>query len=299
MLFTKNLRPGITALQLEVLKEKNILADVLRLDLIHPIISGNKWFKLKEYLTEAKQQNKTTIITFGGAFSNHIIATAAFCEEQGLKSAGIIRGEKPEKLSHTLQAAAKCGMDLSFVEREKYKTKEIPATIFKKYMDAYIINEGGYGIPGMKGAGSILDFANSNEYSHIITAVGTGTTLAGLVEASSDTQIVIGISSLKNNLELQDEINYLLSPVNKNRFQLLHQFHFGGYAKYTVELIAFMNNWFSMTGIPSDFVYTGKLFYAFNALATGGSFPPGSKILLIHSGGLQGNNSLKKGTLIF
>jgi 1-aminocyclopropane-1-carboxylate deaminase len=298
-LFTKNLRPGITALQLEVLKEKNILADVLRLDLIHPIISGNKWFKLKEYLTEAKQQNKTTIITFSGAFSNHIIATAAFCKEQGLKSTGIIRGEQPAKLSHTLQAAANCGMDLFFVEREKYKNKEIPAIVFEKYPDAYIIKEGGYGIPGMKGAGSILDFANSNEYSHIITAVGTGTTLAGLVETSSDQQRVIGISSLKNNLELQNQINHLLSPANKNRFQLLHQFNFGGYAKYTVELIAFMNNWFSITGIPSDFVYTGKLFYAFNDLVADNFFPNGSKILLIHSGGLQGNNSLKKGTLIF
>src|SRR5213592_1139133 len=102
MLFNKNLGPHIDALQLEELKEKNIRADVLRLDWIHPVISGNKWFKLKEYVAEAKQQNKTTIITFGGAFSNHIIATAAFCETEGIKSVGIIRGEKPAELSHTL-----------------------------------------------------------------------------------------------------------------------------------------------------------------------------------------------------
>lgn len=286
-------------LQLESLKEKNIQADVLRLDLIHPVISGNKWFKLKQYLAEAIQQNKSAIITFGGAFSNHIIATAALCQEQGLKSVGIIRGEKPATLSHTLQDALKCGMDLFFVEREKYKLKEIPPDVIENYPEAYVINEGGYGMPGMNGAKTILDFAGAANYTHILAAIGTGTTLAGLVEASCEKQNVIGISSLKNNLDLQDQINQLLSSHHKNRFQLLHQFHFGGYAKYTQELIHFMNYWFTATGIPSDFVYTGKLFYAFNALASENFFPRDSKLLLIHSGGLQGNDSLKKRTLIF
>jgi 1-aminocyclopropane-1-carboxylate deaminase len=299
MLFTKNLRPEINTLQLEELSKRNVEADVLRLDLVHPVISGNKWFKLKEYMPEAIEQNKSAIITFGGAFSNHIIATAAFCKEQGLKSVGIIRGEKTANLSHTLQDAMNCGMDLFFVEREKYKIKEIPVEVKTKYPDAYIINEGGYGLPGARGAAAILDLIDSNQYTHILVAVGTGTTLAGLTEALMEEQNIIGISALKNNFDLQDEINQLLSPHNKNRFQLLHQFHFGGYAKYTNQLILFMNEWFNDTGIPSDFVYTGKLFYAFKTLLTENFFPGGSKILLIHSGGMQGNNSLKKGTLIF
>src|SRR5687768_12148376 len=115
MLFIKNLRPRIDTLQLDILKEKNIRADVLRLDLIHPVISGNKWFKLKNYLPEVRQQNKNTVITFGGAFSNHIIATAAFCKEQSLRSVGIIRGEEPAILSHTLRDAKEFGMELFFV----------------------------------------------------------------------------------------------------------------------------------------------------------------------------------------
>jgi 1-aminocyclopropane-1-carboxylate deaminase len=280
MLFTINLRPEIDTLQLKELSKRNVEADVLRLDLVHPVVSGNKWFKLKEYLPEAMEQNKSAIITFGGAFSNHILATAALCKELGLKSVGIIRGEKPASFSHTLQDVMNCGMDLFFVEREKYKIKEISVEVITKYPDAYIINEGGYGLPGARGAAAILDPIDSNQYTHILVAVGTGTTLAGLTEVSTEEQSLIGISVLKNNFDLQDEINHLLSPRNRNRFQLLHQFHFGGYAKYTNELILFMNDWFNDTGIPSDFVYTGKL-------------------LLIHSGGLQGNNSLKKGTLIF
>jgi 1-aminocyclopropane-1-carboxylate deaminase len=299
MLFIKNLRPRIDTLQLDILKEKNIRADILRLDVIHPVISGNKWFKLKNYLPEVRQQNKNTVITFGGAFSNHIIAAAAFCKEQRLKSVGIIRGEEPANLSHTLHDAKDCGMELFFVDREKYKAKEIPEAALEKYPDAYVINEGGYGIPGMQGASAILEYTRTDEYSHILTAVGTGTTLAGLTEASSAQQAVIGISALKNNLELEEQINALLSTTHRNGFQLFHQFHFGGYAKYTGELIIFMNNWFSTTDIPSDFVYTGKLFYAFNALLSENFFPKDSKILVIHSGGLQGNNSLKKGTLIF
>ena len=299
MLFTEKLRPRIDTLQLEYFKGKNIQADVLRLDLVDPIISGNKWFKLKEYVSETIKTNKTTIITFGGAFSNHIIATAAFCKTNGLKSAGIIRGEEPKTLSCTLQQTIEYGMELFFLEREKYKLKEIPQAVYDKYPAAYVINEGGYGLPGMKGASTILDFSEAKQYTHVFSAVGTGTTLAGLIEGSQKYQQIIGISSLKNNFELQKQINQLLSPENKNRFQLLHEYHFGGYAKYNKGLIHFMNEWYTTTGIPSDFVYTAKMFYAFHNLLKENYFPHQSKILLVHTGGLQGNNSLKKGTLIF
>ena len=299
MLFTEKLRPKVDILQFAMLEQKNIEAEVARLDLLDPVISGNKWFKLKEYLEDAFKENKTSIVTFGGSFSNHIIATAALCKKYGITSVGIIRGEQPKILSATLKNAAEWGMNLFFLERGRYKSKEIPQSIQEKYPDAYIINEGGYGLLGMKGAASILKLLGSKKYTHILTAVGTGTTLAGLVESSEEEQQVIGISSMKNNFELENQINHLLSKENKNRFQLLHDYHFGGYAKYNNEFLQFMNEWYLTTNIPSDFVYTAKLFFAFSHLTQEDYFPAGSKVLLIHSGGLQGNNSLKNGTLIF
>jgi 1-aminocyclopropane-1-carboxylate deaminase len=276
--------------------------DVLRLDRIHPVISGNKWFKLKEYLQDAANQNKKAVVTFGGAFSNHIVATAAAAELYGLKSIGIIRGEQASTLSHTLKDALSYGMELLFVSREAYKAKCLPPEIPGTYSgeELYIINEGGYGCKGMEGAKDILQNVEASKYTHIAVAVGTGTTLAGLTAAAGTGQTVMGISALKNNLSLQKEINSLLPEEKQNAFLLFHDYHFGGYAKYTPGLTRFMNQWYEQTGIPSDFVYTGKLFFAVNDLLQQGSFfPEGSTILIVHSGGLQGNLSLPKGTLIF
>lgn len=269
--------------------------DVLRLDLIHPSISGNKWFKLKEYLKEAKELNKRSLLTFGGAFSNHIVATAAAANNSGFKSIGIIRGEKPAKLSDTLNDAVDFGMKLYFISREDYKKKIIPSDV--SLQDAYVINEGGYGKMGAEGAKEILNQVDLSNYDYILAAVGTGTTLAGLIEAANPVQNVIGISVMKNNFSLQQEVENLLS--GRREFHLFHDYHFGGYAKYNQELIDFMNEWHRATHIPSDFVYTGKLFFAINDLIRKNYFSPGSKLLVIHSGGLQGNRSLPKGTLIF
>jgi len=275
--------------------------DVLRLDLIHPIISGNKWFKLKEYLEEARKLNKKFIVTYGGAFSNHIIATAAAARESGMRSIGIIRGEKTDSVSITLKDAISFGMELAFISREDYRKKTMPSLISDNYNpeDIYIINEGGYGLKGTDGAADILKQIDSAGYSHIIAAVGTGTTLAGLIKSSQKEQQVTGISVLKNNLSLKKEIDDLLPAEYKEHFNLIHDYHFGGYAKYTAQLLNFMNTWFESTNIPSDFVYTGKLFYAINDLIQKNHFPSKSKLLIIHSGGLQGNRSLPKGALIF
>lgn len=299
MFFTEKLRPRVDSLDLPLLTKKNIKVAVLRLDLVDPVVSGNKWFKLKEYVAEALAQNKPTLVTFGGAFSNHILATACFSQKNGLKSVGIIRGEKAKNLSPTLKSALEWGMDLFFLDRQSYKKKEIPLSIWDKYPNYYLVNEGGYGSLGMKGAKSILDFPDAEIYTHILSAVGTGTTLAGLIEASTPAQKLIGISSMKKNLGLENEINALVSEQNKSRFDLVHDFHFGGYAKHDNSLLNFMNEWFALTHIPLDFVYTAKAFYAFCKMAEQNFFPAGSKILLIHTGGLQGNDSLKKGTLIF
>lgn len=275
--------------------------DVLRLDLIHPVISGNKWFKLKKYLEDAQMQRKSIILTFGGAFSNHIAATAAAANLYGLKSIGIIRGEKPEQYSHTLTEALRSGMELFFVSRESYREKKIPEILSEKYHSGqlYMINEGGYGEWGARGAMDILAETDTSRYTHIVSAVGTGTTLAGLVRSCNSGQQVAGISVMKNNFSLSHEINELLPAEKKEHFKLEQAYHFGGYAKYTSELISFMNEWFRQTGIPSDFVYTGKLFYAVRNMIREKKIPPASRVLVIHSGGLQGNLSLPNGTLIF
>ena len=277
------------------LYEKKIEVDVLRLDKISPVVSGNKWFKLRYYLEEAKSQHKKSILTFGGAWSNHIIATAAICKMQGLNSIGIIRGEEPKELSFTLSYAKELGMQLVFISRSDYQQKKIPATL--QTNDSYVINEGGYGKIGAKGASAILDHCDKN-YTHYCCAVGTGTTIAGLINAASPLQQVLGISSMKNNTALKEMIQALVLP-KKNGWELIHDYHFGGYAKHQPALFGFMNEFYKQTSIPSDFVYTGKLLYAISDLIGKNYFPPGSKLLVIHSGGLQGNISLPAGTLIF
>lgn len=274
--------------------------DVLRLDLLHPVVSGNKWFKLQHYLREAKK-GKKALLTFGGAFSNHIVATAAAATGAGLKSIGVIRGEPGPVQSHTLLAAHGYGMQLYHTDRVAYREKIIPAAVCRDY-DAshlYPIPEGGYGAKGVTGAGDILRKNKVEKYTHILSAVGTGTTLAGLTMAAGEHQQVVGISALKNSFSLAEEIRHLLPPEKWNAFSLLHDYHFGGYARKTPQLISFMNELYQKTGIPTDFVYTAKSFFAAFHLMQRGYFTASDKILLIHTGGLQGNLSLPKGTLIF
>ena len=241
------------------------------------------------------------ILTFGGAFSNHIVATAAAAKANGLASIGIIRGERGTLSSPTLEDAAAFGMDLQFLPRDQYKTKQLPSSLFETYSpdDVYMIAEGGYGKLGAAGAMDILEQVDKAAYTHIIAAVGTGTMLAGLTLASLPHQQVLGIPVLKNCASLQAEIDALLPAEKRGKYSLIGDYHLGGYAKRTPELIRYMNEWYISTGIPSDFVYTGKLFFAVQDLAWNNYFPSGSRLLVIHSGGLQGNRSLPKQTLIF
>ena len=276
-------------------KEKNLEVDILRIDKIHPVVSGNKWFKLRYYLEEAQQQKKSTIVTFGGAWSNHIVATAAACRLNNLSSIGIIRGEESETPSSTLLEARQLGMQLVFISRDAYKSKELPASL-RNRDDCYIISEGGYGIKGAKGAATILDHGLEKNYTHICCAAGTGTMTAGLLVHPSQAD-TISVSVLKNNFQLDDDIRQLINI--KKKPIIIHDYHFGGYAKHTPALLSFMNEFYKQTGIPSDFVYTGKLFFTINDLVSNNYFKSGSKLLAIHSGGLQGNRSLSKGTLIF
>lgn len=272
---------------------------VLRLDEVHPVIAGNKWYKLKGYISAAQAQGKKALLTFGGAYSNHIIATAAACAHLGLKSYGVIRGERAPQRSPTLQDAEGYGMELCFVSREAYRSKQLPPELEAIASECIIVPEGGYGKEGMEGFWALRNELALGDYTHILCAVGTGTTVAAFAHGAPAHQQVIGISALKNNLSLEDAVEHLLQQGQKAYVHIEHNFHFGGYAKYNKELLQFMNTWYRLTGIPSDFVYTAKLFYAFTQLWEGGFFGPQSNVLLVHSGGLQGNRSLPPGSLIF
>jgi len=266
----------------------NIQAAMLRLDLLHPEVSGNKWFKLKYNLAAA---GKRTILTFGGAYSNHIAATAAACKLAGLQAIGIIRGEEPVKLSHTLQQAITDGMQLAFISREAYRQKD-NIDWNTRYPDAYIIPEGGNNEAGARGCQDILSLTDTSSFTHILCATGTGTTLAGLISSSLPHQQVQGYVVLKGAAYLKEQIALLTQGTN---WQLVHDYHGGGYAKTSPALISFINSFYRETQIPLDVVYTGKLVWGFSQ----SHFPPGSKILLIHTGGLQGNLSLAPGILTF
>ncbi len=290
----------VDEIDLPAIKEKNIRVSVLRLDKIHPIISGNKWFKLKYYIEDANLQKKDHIVTFGGAYSNHIIATAAAGKLYGFRTSGIIRGEQPQKLSHTLLLAKEFDMQLLFASRGEYRNKKIPKEQQEISDEIYLINEGGYGHAGVQGAMEILDHCKKEDFSHIACAVGTSTMMAGLVKASLPYQETIGVAVVKDEINLKDELFSLLSPEEKNKkIQLSSDYHFGGYAKHKIELIDFMNEFYKNTSIPTDFVYTGKLFFGILDMIRKDLFPENSNILIVHSGGLQGNFSLPKRTLIF
>jgi 1-aminocyclopropane-1-carboxylate deaminase/D-cysteine desulfhydrase-like pyridoxal-dependent ACC family enzyme len=266
----------------------DITWDIFRADLLHPICSGNKFFKLKYYLLDAIQKNHTTVKTSGGAWSNHIVATAFAARACNLNAIGMIRGEKTLKPSDTLLEAEALGMKLEYVSRANFSTHE------NTQADEYFIPAGGYGELGAQGAGDMLSYVDAKEYTHILCATGTGTMLAGLALAAP-VQKIIGIPVLKH-LEIGKEVIRL---TQHDHFSVLHGYEQGGYAKKTPELLQFMNAFYEATGIPTDFVYTGKLMLAIVQLIYQQYFPPGSRILAIHSGGLQGNKSLKKGVLVF
>lgn len=278
--------------------EYQVKIDVLRTDLIDPVISGNKWYKLRYYLEEALTNDCSEIATFGGAYSNHIVATACACNQLQLKSIGFIRGDKMDQLSPTLQSAQSYGMKLQFISRSDYKNKTRIIENNPKN-DRYWIPEGGYGNLGAKGAATMLEKISLNEYSHLVAAIGSGTMVAGLLNASLPYQKVLGISSQKNNTSLEAEVKMLVATENQDKFIYVPDYHFGGFAKHPIELLDFMNQFWLKESVPSDIVYTGKVFFAVNDLLEKKYFKPHDRILVIHSGGLQGNLSLPENSLLF
>ena len=272
---------------------------IKREDLIDPFISGNKFRKLKYNLAEASKNNFKTILTFGGAFSNHIAATAAAGKRFGFKSIGIIRGEElGDDLAKTLQQNAtlsyanSCGMQLEFVSREVYKNKAEPAFIQdleSKYGEFYLIPEGGTNELAIKGCEEILKPEDQN-FNFICCPVGTGGTIAGIINSASPHQNVIGFPALKGDWLASEIEKY----TNKENWQLNTNYHFGGYAKTDATLISFINNFRKEYQIPLDPVYTGKMLFGIFDMIQSSGFPQNSRILAVHTGGLQGIEGMNK-----
>lgn len=280
------------------LSTHNISLQIRREDLIHPFVSGNKFRKLKYNLLQAKLENQQTLLTFGGAFSNHIAAVAFAGKEQGFKTIGIIRGEElSDKIfeNPTLQFAQNCGMQLEFVSREVYRMKTETAfldNLKQKFGDFYLIPEGGTNQLAVKGCKEILTQADA-EFDYICCSIGTGGTISGIINSSLQNQKILGFPALKGDF-LQNEIRNFAQNDN---WELITDYHFGGYAKVNQELITFINQFYKENQIPLDPIYTGKMVFGVMDLINKNYFPENSKILLIHTGGIQGiagmNNKLK------
>ncbi|OEY71740.1 1-aminocyclopropane-1-carboxylate deaminase/D-cysteine desulfhydrase [Salegentibacter salarius] len=277
-----------------------------REDLLHPEVSGNKFRKLKYNILEAQKHEKKTLLTFGGAYSNHIAATAAAGKISGLKTIGIIRGEelgqnleKTLTQNRTLNFAHSCGMQFSFVSREDYRDKEtleFQKKLNEELSEFYLVPEGGTNQLAIKGCEEILN-EKDKEFHFIAASVGTGGTLSGLINASTKNQQILGFPALKGDF-LSEEIKKYST---KNNWELILNYHFAGYAKVDSHLINFINKFKEKYQIQLDPVYTGKLVFGIFDLIKTGYFPSGSKVLVIHTGGLQGipgmNSVLKKKNL--
>jgi len=273
--------------------QNDISLFIKRDDLIHPIISGNKFRKLKYNLIEAKNQKKITLLTFGGAFSNHILAVSAAGKEYGFDTIGIIRGEELEdkiETNPTLQKAKEFGMVFDFISRQEYRNKNNPEFLKKlkeKFGEFYLIPEGGTNEFAIKGCEEILTEDDKN-FDFICCAIGTGGTISGIINSSKDCQKILGFPALKGDFLTEDIRKF----AKKDNWELVTDYHFGGYAKYDATLIEFINNFYEKHQIPLDPIYTSKMVFGVLDLIEKEYFPPKSKILVIHTGGLQGINGI-------
>ena len=264
-----------------------------REELLHPTISGNKWRKLKYNLIEANRLGYETLLTFGGAYSNHIHATANAGKLFRLKTIGIIRGEEHLPLNPTLADAQKCGMQIHYVTRSEYRNKREENFIKElknKFGNFYLVPEGGTNSLAVKGCTEIVNDINI-DFDYILSACGTGGTISGVVCGLKGRKQVFGIPVLKGADFLNNDIANYVQEYSGNEYsnwKLNLDYHFGGYAKITKELIEFINDFKLINGIQLDPVYTGKLLFAINSMLVNGEFSSGSNIIALHTGGLQG-----------
>ncbi|WP_295336745.1 1-aminocyclopropane-1-carboxylate deaminase/D-cysteine desulfhydrase [Flavobacterium sp.] len=262
---------------------------IKREDLLHPYVSGNKFRKLHYNLQKAKADDQTTLLTFGGAFSNHILAVAAAGKENGMKTIGVIRGEELRSKileNPTLKMAQEFGMVFEFVSREVYRSKQetdFIQTLQQRYGKFYLLPEGGTNALAVQGCEEILVEADA-DFDFVCCAVGTGGTISGIINSSKVGQQVLGFPALKGDFLTEDIRKF----VTQSNWQLMTDYHFGGYAKVNEPLIEFINDFYQKFQLPLDPVYTGKMAFGVLDLIEKKKFPKGSKILMIHTGGLQG-----------
>lgn len=294
--------PPIQPINCDIADSAGVELCILRLDLIHPLVNGNKWFKLKYNLLAAQQKNLTTLLTFGGAYSNHIFATAAAGSLFGFRTIGMIRGEERLPLNPTLSFAVEQGMHLVYLDRETYRQRKAIALhqdLQQRFGEVFLIPEGGSNLNGVRGCMEIMTGLES--FQTICLACGTGTTAAGIALSLNHRQRALVFPVLKNGNFLAAEIHSLITdylasdlPALNNSpssWQLVCDYHFGGYAKLNNQLKVFSQEFRATHGVPLDYVYTAKMFYGVMDLLKQGFFPQGDRILLIHTGGLQGNRS--------
>ncbi|WP_299059878.1 pyridoxal-phosphate dependent enzyme [uncultured Polaribacter sp.] len=285
---------------LPILEEKKVALFIKREDLIHSFVSGNKFRKLKYNLQEAKKLKKNAVLTFGGAHSNHIVATAVAGKMVGLKTFGIIRGDELGKNitqtleeNATLREAHENGMKFHFVSRELYRQKTSFGFIEKmknKWGDFYLIPEGGTNGLAVEGCEEILT-KEDKQFDYICSSVGTGGTIAGIIKAKKKKQNVLGFPALKGNF-LSEEIKKYV--IKDKTWKLQKGYDFGGYAKYDEALIGFINDFNAKTGVLLDPIYTGKMLFGIIDLIKKDTFEQGTKILAIHTGGIQGIQGINK-----
>jgi len=282
----------IQTVQLPLLAEKGVELLVKRDDLLHPQVSGNKWRKLKYNLLAANASGYSKLVTYGGAFSNHIAAVAAAGKALGFQTFGVIRGEASVPLNPTLQFAAACGMELQFISRQAYRTADrldLAQTLFP--FDFYWLPEGGTNALAIKGCEEIIaevvaQFPNTLP-NYFCLACGTGGTLAGVITGLQGQSQVIGFSALKGDF-LTASVQEWLSPSIYTNWYISTDYHFGGYAKFQPELIALLHTFRTALHLTLDPIYTGKAMFGILDLVQKDYFPRGSTILMIHTGGLQG-----------
>lgn len=292
--------PNIYSRIQKILNHNGVELHLLREDELHSTISGNKFRKLKYNIQAFKDGNFKALLTFGGAYSNHIVATAAAGKEFGFQTIGVIRGEElVDKINEnpSLSFAKSCGMKFKFIDRTTYRNKndkDFIRELKNEFGDVYIIPEGGSNKLAVKGCEEIL-YESTDAFDFICTSVGTAGTMSGIVRSSKDHQKILGFPALKNANFLNDEIKKF---TDKQNFQLIQDYHFGGYAKFSDELIEFINNFKRQYNVTLDPIYTGKMIFGLFQMIESNQFENGQKILAVHTGGLQGihgfNQLLKK-----
>lgn len=274
--------------------DENLQTFVVRDDLIHQAISGNKWRKLKYNLEKAKNENFKTILTFGGAFSNHLFAVATAGKIYDFETIAFVRGEEYEHLNPTLEYAKLSGMSIYYINRETYRNRNNPnfqQELAKNFKKPFIVPEGGSNHFALKGVAEIYKLIPFTP-NYVFSAVGSGGTLAGLIDGAEKSTKIIGITAIKNGSYMKEIIKNFISYNSENEkkfWSLFTDFHFGGFAKIDRKLVDFANKFQQINGFEIDFIYTAKMFYAIWELAKQNYFCKTDKIVAIHTGGLQGN----------